>query len=387
MKVLRVIARLNVGGPAKHVSWLSSGLDQKGWENTLVYGEVEENESDMEFFAREMGVRMVKLKSMARSISIKDDLRCLFEIYKLIQKIKPNIVHTHTSKAGFLGRIAAITYNITHQRKIKIIHTFHGHTFQGYFSRPKERLFLLIERILGRFSDKIITISEQQYKEILETYKVGHPANHQIVKLGIDTSFANSLQRNSFRKDFKIAEDQKIFGIVGRIAPIKNHTLFLQSIADFNRIHTSKKTVFVIIGDGEPDLVAGLKKQTHDLGIDNLIFAGNQSNPSYFYGGIDFLVLTSLNEGTPVSILEAFACGIPVVSTNVGGVPDLIINNERGILIPSGDLKGLVNAYESLLVNDNTQIINQAKTYVVQNYSVTALVDSIDKMYRVLLND
>jgi len=381
-KVIRIITRLNVGGPSKHVSWLSDGLNKKGWKNIIVCGRVEQDEDDMSEFFNKFDLKKIEINSLKRSISLKDDLKSIFEIYKILKIEKPIIVHTHMAKAGLVGRVAVKLYNLTHKNKIKTVHTFHGHTFHGYFSPLKEKLFLNIERVLAKYAtDKIITISKQQYEEILNVYKVGTSKKHEVINLGIDTSFANNLDKESFRKDFNISFDAKVFGIVGRIAEIKNHKLFIDSVKEFNKFGY-KNIYFVIIGDGDKEYVNELKK--YSKGVDNIIFAGNQMNPKYFYGALDFLVLTSKNEGTPVSILEAFACKIPVISTAVGGVIDLIDDNERGLLARQ-EAKDLAQKYIYVLENNLDDMKIKAKEFVEKNYSIENLVGKVGKLYKQLI--
>jgi len=381
-KIVRIITRLNVGGPSKHVSWLSNGLNKKGWKNVIVCGKVEKYENDMSEFVEQFNLKKIEIDSLKRSISFKDDLKSIFEIYKILKIEKPLIVHTHMAKAGLVGRLAVKLYNLTHKNKIKTIHTFHGHTFHGYFSPFKEKLFLNIERFLAKYAtDKIITISKQQQQEILNVYKVGTKEKHEIINLGIDTSFANELDKKTFRKDFNIPVDAKVFGIVGRIAEIKNHKLFIDSVKEFNKFG-NKNIYFVIIGDGDKEYVNELKK--YSKGVDNIIFTGNQMNPKYFYGALDFLVLTSKNEGTPVSILEAFACKIPVISTAVGGVLDLIGKNERGLLVKQ-EAKDLAQKYKYALKNNLEGIKIKANEFVEKNYSIENLVNKIDKLYKELI--
>lgn len=382
-KVLRVITRLNVGGPTKHVSWLSSGLEQAGWSNLLVCGVVEDGEDDMAEFAFAHGLEVKYLKSLKRSIDFSNDLLAIKELYKLLCEFKPSIVHTHMSKAGMVGRAAVMYYNLLHRKKIKAVHTFHGHTFHGYFSPAKEMFFLWIERFLARFgTDAIITISPQQQAEILGTYKVGSKSQHRQINLGIDTSFANCLDKVGLRNTLRIPNESKVFGIVGRIAEIKNHRLFIDSAREFRAQHPNEDVWFVIIGDGDKPYVDELKKYAE--GVPNLIFAGNITNPNRFYGALDFLVLTSNNEGTPVSILEAFACNIPVVSTCVGGVIDLIGQNERGLLVKSNPSM-IAKTYAQMLRDDHSAATSRAKEFVDENYSVEGLVGKITKLYNELI--
>jgi glycosyltransferase involved in cell wall biosynthesis len=384
-KVLTIITRLNVGGATKHVTWLSAGLNHIGWSGLLVCGLVEDDEDDMAKFATDHSLEVQYLKSLKRSIDFRNDFIAIRDIYKLLCRYKPSIVDTHMSKAGLVGRIAVMSYNLVHGDKIKTVHTFHGHTFHGYFSPIKEKIFLWIERFLARFgTDVIITISPQQQTEILDTYKVGCRSQHRQINLGIDISFANSLNKFTLRKELHITNDSKVFGIVGRIAEIKNHRLFIDSAREFRVRNPDSNVHFVIIGDGEKSYVDGLKQYASD--IPSLIFAGNITNPSDFYGALDYLVLTSNNEGTPVSILEAFACGIPVVSTCVGGVIDLIGKNERGLLVAADSIQ-IADAYAQMLQTDHTVTTTRARQFVEEHYSVSGLVNKIDNLYHELVGE
>jgi glycosyltransferase involved in cell wall biosynthesis len=284
-----------------------------------------------------------------------------------------------------IGRVAAFFYKWMHRRTVKIVHTFHGHSFHGYFSKSKSKLFLTIERVLAKLiTDAIITISEKQQEEILGKYKVGKKSQHHMISLGVDLSFADNLDRHSFRKDYNIPETAKLFGIIGRMAPIKNHHLFIESIAYFNGQYDYEDVYFVIVGDGDASDVAELKKLADDKKLNNLVFSGNQDEPTYFYGALDYLALTSKNEGTPVSILESFACKIPIVATAVGGVPDLIGENVRGILAEQKS-SDLAEKYDYVLKNDMAEQKENAVTFVQKNYSVDNLSNNIESLYLYLL--
>lgn len=381
-KILRIITRLNVGGPTKHVAWLSSGLAEKGWSGQLICGTVEGDEDDMSSFVTEYGIEVQSLNSIKRSIDIRSDAKAIREIYKLLCDYRPAIVHTHMSKAGLVGRSAVMFYNVLHKEKIKTVHTFHGHTFHGYFSPAKERLFLWIEQFLaGYATSAIVTISPQQQGEIRDVYKVGKAGQHHQINLGIDTGFAKQLDRESLRQELGIPQNSKVFGIVGRIAEIKNHHLFIDSAREFFARHPEYDVRFVIIGDGEKSYVDGLKFYASD--VPRVIFAGNRTDPRQFYGLLDYLALTSKNEGTPVSILEAFACGIPVVSTGVGGVVDLIGKNERGLIV-APTVMAISDGFWHLLNADHAMTTTLAKEFVELNYSVNGLVRKIDSLYKVL---
>ncbi len=383
MKILRIIARLNVGGPARHVTWLAGGLLEYGYSTVLVYGKVEANEESMEGLVLQQSIPSYCLSSLSRSIHPVKDLLVVWDLFGMMRKVQPDIIHTHTSKAGFCGRLAGAMYRLVTKKKIQIVHTYHGHTFHGYFSRFTHFVFLIIERFLADFcTDKIVTLSDRQKNEIMETYKVGKPEQHYIVPLGLNFNFTKELDRLALRNKFQVSKGEFVFAIVGRVAPIKNHRLFIEAAMIFMRTNPGKPVRFAIIGGGESkilDDLMGLEARI-ELG-ENLLFCGNQEEPAQIYGFMDCLVLTSVNEGTPLSILEAFAASVPVVSTAVGGVPDTLGEGVRGLLVeqnPSSVAQGMQEVFEK----DNSSRTQLAREYVIQNFSLENLYSRIDGIYR-----
>ena len=384
-RVLRIIARLNVGGPAKHVSWASQGLNRIGWCNLLVYGDVESNEDDLSHFARKCGIRLLKLPTLSSSISLFKDLRCILSLYSILDRFRPLICHTHTSKAGFLGRLSVLLWRILHpfSKAPMVVHTFHGHTFHGYFSPWKHRLFLWIERLLALLgSDVIITISSQQQKEILDTYQVGNLKQHKIIPLGVETDFALELDFNSLRDSFGISSQSTVFGIVGRLSSIKNHKLFFEAIQVFQGSGDSTDVHFLIVGGGSREFETLLRDLVGSMELKNVHFTGNVEDPRQIYGALDCLVLTSINEGTPLSILEAFACGIPVIASAVGGIVDLLgVQGERGILISDPKPSEFTSQFQSITDEIPTQKVALARQFVQERYSVNRLIKDLDQLY------
>src|SRR5688572_27866489 len=254
-RIVRIIARLNVGGPAKHVVWLTSGLEDAGYRSLLVAGTVPEGEEDMSYFADEAGVKPLYIPEMSREISLKDAVTT-WKLFRLFVREKPDIVHTHTAKAGTVGRVAGFFYRwltpgvfIGRPRACKFVHTYHGHVFHSYYGRLRTQMFLTIEKVLARLvTDRLIVVSQQQAEEIGRTFRVGHTDQIRIIRLGLDlnvfTNYAN--RRALFRKELGIPDDTVLVGIVGRLTEIKNHEMFLESIARLNR----ERAKFVIIGDG-----------------------------------------------------------------------------------------------------------------------------------------
>jgi glycosyltransferase involved in cell wall biosynthesis len=366
MRVLRLIARLNVGGPAQHVVWLHEGLAAHGVESLLVTGTVPTGEQDMSDFAAAHGVTPVVIPSMSRELSPRD-LLTIWRVWRLMVRFRPDIVHTHTAKAGAVGRIAGLLY-----RRPKFIHTFHGHVFHGYYGKWKTRLFIAIERMLARLNtDRIVVLSEQQLHEIRDEFRVGRAEQFAIVPLGIDLDEIRSAS---------IEHEELVIGIVGRLTAIKNHDLFL-------RVARRVPASFVIYGDGAER--AALEQRAPG----NVRFAGTRPARE-IYAEVDIVALTSRNEGTPLALIEAMACGKPVISTAVGGVVDLLGAiterregfdvRERGISVASDDDVGFSAGLEHLLGSEalRRELGERGRAYVEQTHSKERLVADILALYR-----
>ena len=410
IKIIRVIARLNVGGPAKHVAWLTAGLQDREWESLLVAGSVAAGEEDMGYFAAALGVRPLLLKEMSREISFKDALT-IWKLYRLFTREQPDVVHTHTAKAGTVGRSAGLLYRwftpatlIGRPRRCHFVHTYHGHIFHGYYGQQKTRVFLLIEKLLARLiTSRIVVVSEQQRREIHETFGVGRAEQFQVIPLGLDlSSFAEpEKRRQAFRNELGVQESDILVGIVGRLTEIKNHELFLQAISQFKRAHSvgTAPVKFVVIGDG--NLRESLEKTTATLSLnDDVIFAGSRRDSENFYAGLDAVALTSKNEGTPLSLIEAMANGIPVISTAVGGVVDLLgeCDSEaggtvqyqvcrRGVRVPPNDANAFAAGLERLVSDANlrNELGIRGREFVESNYSRERLLVDIRALYRELM--
>ncbi|MGI8567081.1 MAG: glycosyltransferase, partial [Pyrinomonadaceae bacterium] len=314
MKVVRIIARLNVGGPARHVTWLTAELPRVGYDTVLIAGTVPPGEDDMTYFARAQGVRPVIISEMSREISLKDAIT-VWKLYRLFVRERPDVVHTHTAKAGTVGRVAGLLYRwltpsilVARPRRCRFVHTYHGHVFHSYYGRLKTRLFLMIEKILARVAtDRIVCLSAQQFREIHHEFGVGRAEQFAVVPLGLDTDvFANpAVRRKAARKELGIsADDCLVVGIVGRLTEVKNHQLFLKAAARYDKEQCERgslarqKARFVVVGDGH--LRANLEAHAHSLGIgEKMIFTGLRGDPENFYAALDIVALTSLNEGTP----------------------------------------------------------------------------------------
>src|SRR5215213_267296 len=403
-KVIRIIARLNVGGPAKHVVWLTSGLKDAGFDTLLVTGTVPEGEEDMSYFADEAGVRPLYFPEMSREISLKDAIT-VWKLFQLFLREQPDIVHTHTAKAGTVGRTAGFLYRwltpgalIGRPRECRFVHTYHGHVFHSYYGRNRTRLFLAIERLLARIiTDRLIVVSKQQSVEIGEKFRVGRSGQIKVIPLGLDLGlFAEHASRRAkFRHELCVPDDAILIGIVGRLTEIKNHQMFLNVVARLKSIDPACRRQgavrFIVIGDGS--LRDSLEAQRHALALDkDVIFVGGRKDPEYFYPALDIVALTSRNEGTPLTLIEAMANARPVVATSVGGVVDLlgdVVEDgpyqvcRRGIGVPPGDEEAFVAAL-SRIIRDRSlrhELGERGLEFAEVNYSKERLLEDIKGLY------
>jgi glycosyltransferase involved in cell wall biosynthesis len=409
VKVLRIIARLNVGGPARHVVWLTDGMKSAGYDTLLVAGVVPPGEDDMSYIAAAAGIAPVIIPDMSREISLKDALTT-WKLFRLMRRERPAIVHTHTAKAGTVGRIAGLMYRwltpaalIGKPRACRFVHTYHGHVFHSYYGRAKTRLFLGIERLLARLgTDRIVVVSEQQRREINEEFRVGKPEQFAVIPLGIDTSaFADWQERRPrLRAELKVSESEVLIGIVGRLTEVKNHALFLRAAATCRTLVQSRRLRFVIIGDGK--LRPELETQAKALLLgDDVVFLGTRNDPENFYPALDIVVLTSLNEGTPLTLIEAMANARPVIATEVGGVVDLlgpIVSPadaesryaicERGLLAKSEDSEGLARGLARLIEDEELRhsLGQRGHDFVGSKYAKERLLNDMSDLYAQLVN-
>jgi glycosyltransferase involved in cell wall biosynthesis len=409
MKILRVIARLNVGGPARHVVWLSAGLKQLGHETVLVTGVVPAGEDDMNYFAEAAGIQPVMIRQMSREIS-PNDLLAAWKVYRLMLREQPDIVHTHTAKAGAVGRVAGMMYRwltpsvlVGKTRRCRFVHTYHGHVFHSYYGPGKTRMFLAIERLLARaVTDRIVVISEQQRQEINGRFLVGRSDQFEVIPLGLDLNIFSDWQnrREKVRSELHATDDELLVGIVGRLTEVKNHEMFLRSAARFKKIAATEtftaRVRFVIIGDGR--LRSSLETKTSELGLtDDVIFLGTRNDPENFYPALDVVALTSVNEGTPLTLIEAMANERPVIASAVGGVVDLLGPRvadadgyticERGISFSSNDDEGFANGLRRLLSDAalRARISAAGGDFVRANYGKDRLIRDISNLYERLL--
>lgn len=395
IKILRVVSRLNIGGVSVHLATLDHVFNDIEYDSYLIFGRISDGEGDMRYlFGKSQ--KMFFITHLQREINLIRDLTALIKIIHKIIVIKHDIIETHMSKAGFLVRIAAIFLNFFNKKKISTIHMFHGNVFYGYFSSIKSKFFLKIEQILSRFTDVVIAISETQKKDLTSKYNICPRQNIVTINLGFNLMPFCHLS-NLSKKGDRLDDCRKIrIGIVGRLVPVKNHKLFLDSAKLILQSLPNINFEFLIVGDG--GLKNELIKYCNIIGISEVVeFTGWIKNLPLFYSNLDILLLTSINEGTPVSIIEAMASRVAVISTDVGGVRDLLGNStndldsnglfnicERGIKCQSNALS-VAMAIEYMIEKEcykDIKLLNRSQRFVIQNYGDNLLGVNLDRVYK-----
>ncbi len=391
-RVLILINRLNLGGPAFHVATLTKYLSPE-FEMLLVAGTKDDSEESSDYIVKNMGLNFVSLPEMHRSLNPFKDYRSYKALRKMIREFKPDIVHTHAAKAGALGRLAAL-----HEKVPVIIHTFHGHVFHSYFSPFKTKIFLKIERYLAKKSSGIIAISERQKKDLTLKYRVSTVAKVHMIPLGFDLrSFRENIseKREAFRKKYLLEDDEIAIGIIGRLVPVKNHPLFLASAASILK-QTKKKVRFFVIGDGESKEL--LFREAEALGLDytyfrskpikaDLTFCSWIKDVDVAISGLDIVALSSHNEGTPVSLIEAQAGDKPVISTNVGGIENVVVKNGTALLVDSNDYIDYAEQLLRLIEDDELRhrLGNNGWEFVREKFHFTRMIKEVSMLYKQLL--
>ncbi|MGH2933917.1 MAG: glycosyltransferase family 4 protein [Gaiellaceae bacterium] len=384
MKVLRVIARLNVGGPALHVAYLTAGLAERGYDTTLVAGTIARGEESMAFVADAHNVKIEPLVELHREISPIRDLRAIVRLAQLIRRERPTILHTHTAKAGAVGRIAALLARDA--RPPIVVHTFHGHVLRGYFGRVTTLGFRTLERLLARTTTALIAVSPEVRDDLVALH-VAPASKFTVVRLGIDLAQRvdnDDAQRRETRRQMGLRDDAFVVGWVGRMTAVKNTDSVVRALQQL--VERGIDAYAVLVGDG-PDR-DHLERYAHELGvIKRCLFLGYQEDVARFYDAIDVLLLTSVNEGTPVSVIESLAAGRPTVATRVGGIPDVVRDGVDGFLVDYADPVGLADRLAELATDPQRRAEMGAagRARVVERYAVGRLVEDVDKLYRSLL--
>jgi glycosyltransferase involved in cell wall biosynthesis len=384
LRVLRVIARLNVGGPALHTVILNDGLRQRGYDTLLVYGSVGPQEASFEELAKARGLPTVYIPQLGRRISLFDDARAFAHVVGAIWRWSPDVVHTHTAKAGTLGRIAALVYNTASRRarRCAVIHTFHGHVLEGYFGPLGSAVVRAIERTLARITDRIVTISVRQREDITRRFGIAPARKVATVPLGLELGSLLKLEdRAGGRLTVPTELEDVVVGYVGRLVSIKSLDTLVRGVA-IARARLPKIRL-LIAGDGQER--PRLEQLVGELGLtDRVEFLGWRSDLASLYRRMHVFVLTSINEGTPVSLIEAMAAGVPVVASSVGGVPDVVDGGVTGVLVPPRQPEAVAAAIVAAIVESDRAAVMaaRARQSVRERFDSARLVQETEAMYR-----
>lgn len=382
IRILRVIARMNVGGPAIHVTALHSRLDPQRFDSMLVSGSENAGEGSMYDYAAARGVYPTIVPEMrgVATLAPRDGI-ALARLVRIAREFRPHIVDTHTAKAGFLGRLAAKIAGVP-----AVVHTYHGHVLHGYYGGLRTTILRGMERGLAQITDRIIAVSHQIKAELVE-HGIASAERIHVVPLGLELGqFLNAESTGgAFHREFGLAPGTPLIGIVGRVFPIKNHRLFLNAMARLASLHPDAR--FVVVGDGI--LRAGMEDLARTLGIrERTIFTGWRQDLPAIYAALRVLVVSSDNEGTPMSAIEAMASGVPVVATRVGGLPDLVKDGQSGLLVPANDAAAMTDAVSQLLSNDILRAaMGQRARLDAAPFSVERLASDMERVYMDVLQD
>ncbi|MEO8066090.1 MAG: glycosyltransferase [Flavobacteriales bacterium] len=406
-RVLRIINRFNLGGPTHNVAYLSKYLAPE-FETLLVGGKWGENEEGSQHILDNLGLEPVFLPEMQREVAPWRDRAAYRRIKQIIQEFKPDIVHTHAAKAGAVGRMAAADLGVP-----VIVHTFHGHIFHSYFGQVRTQLYKSIERFLARRSTRIVAISDRQKEELVDEHRICPAEKVTVIPLGFDLSRFQTDQatkRKLFRKVYGVDDDEIAIGIVGRLVPVKNHDLFLNALQNVSE-RTGKRVRAFIVGDGEErerleqkvialgmSMAKGPYFNGHGFGHGvngkpvvakaTVTFTSWIKEIDIVNAGVDLVALTSLNEGTPVSLIEAQASNRPIVSTAVGGIENVVLPGRTALLSASEDQGALADNMLRIVEDDQLRASMSIAgwQHVKAKYHFSRLVEDTADLYRSLLN-
>jgi glycosyltransferase involved in cell wall biosynthesis len=390
IKVVHVITRFDKGGSAENTFLTVRDLDKDRYDVTLIRGlsrqsligdqEARSVEKNLAALERD-GVVVVTIPELVRELAPLTEFRAFLCLFRLFRKRRPQIVHTHTSKAGILGRWAAFFSGVP-----IIVHTPHGHVFWGYFSRRKTRAFILLEKLTARITDRIITLTDREKADHLHVH-IAAENKFTTIHSGVDLSRFSGAVLNMARmkKELNLPEGSFIVGTTGRLTQIKGHIHLLEAAVKVRLLRPD--IYFVFLGDGE--LREALAKYAAGSGIaGNVMFAGWRSDVAAVLSAFDVFVFPSLNEGMGKAIIEAMAMGKPVIASDVGGIPDLVTHGCNGLLVPPGDSGALANAILDLYENaDKRKEMGEEGRKTAAGYSVDAMVQKIDALYQTCLNN
>jgi len=385
VRIARIVSRLAVGGPARHVCSLTAQLNSQRFQTWLICGPPDKGEHGGAEIAKEAGVEPIYVEQLRRRLGFWD-LNASLKISRLLAQIRPQIVATHTAKAGALGRSVALLRRLATHEKVRLIHTFHGHVFNNYFNAPITRAFISVERYLASLTDLIVTVSPSIRRQLIDEYQIVSADKVRVVPLGFDFGWLQDLPRHRgwLRARLHADDSTFIFGIVGRLANIKNPGMVLRAFARMLRQEPMDARL-VVVGDGE--LQQPLRVLARELAIeDRVLFCGWILDRARIFSDLDATCLSSNNEGTPVCLIESLAARVPVIATRVGGVEDVVTDKRDGELVGAGDEEAFAAAMIRA-ARGRAAIHRDRSAVVCNNYSTSRLVKDIENLYEEVLHD
>lgn len=375
IRVMRIIARMNVGGPAVQVSGLIRGINSIEFDQRLYTGHCAADEADF-LNSVATDINATRIEGLGRRISLSGDVKALLFLVKAIREFKPHVIHTHTAKAGFLGRIASL---ISLQQSIRV-HTFHGHLLHGYFGSFQRLLVIIVEKSLGVVTHQLLAVGDKVREDLLKA-GIGKKEKFGLMPPGLEIGILPyKTDTNAF---YGLNSERLHCAFIGRVTQIKRPDRFLDVVSEIKKRKVNLD--FLIAGDG--DLLETCKKRiaAEELPV---VVLGWQSNIERVLASADIVALTSDNEGTPLCLIQAGMAGIPVVTTNVGSVPEIVLNNATGI-ITNLDVQQIADALENLVNNPGLRIKlgKAAQEFTLANFGVQRLVHDHEKLYKRLLSN
>ena len=373
IRVMRIIARMNVGGPAVQVSGLMRGFNSNEFEHRLYTGFCATDEADyLDSVATD--IKAIRVEGLGRRVSLRGDIRAFLSLVKVIRVFKPQIIHTHTAKAGFLGRTASL---VSLQKSVRV-HTFHGHLLNGYFGTFKRTLVVIAEKALAFPTQQLLAVGNKVRQDLLEA-GIGSKEKFGLMPPGL--AIGNLPSKNDALTFFGLNNERLQCAFIGRVTQIKRPDRFLNVVSEIKKRNISLD--FFIAGDGE--LLEACRERiiAEDLPVKVL---GWQSNIEKVLSAADIVVLTSDNEGTPLSLIQAGMAELPVVSTNVGSVPEVVLDNATG-LITSLEVQEIADALEKLVTDKalRKRLGHAAQEFTLANFGVQRLVHDHEELYKTLL--
>ncbi len=373
-RVLRVITRLAVSGVSTHVTLANQVLTRRGWDTLLVHGRVQPDELEIDLPIDD--VAMHHIDTLARPIDPIADVRTAVSLLSVVRSFRPDIIHTHHSKAGMIGRSVAMLAGVPR------VHTFHGHVFEGYFGPRMSTAIVTAERLLATRTTRLVALGQLQRDDLLSR-GIGRPDRFEIVPLGLDLERYRGMDQAIARSDLGLPSTDIIVVMVGRLVPIKRVDRLMRVFA---AVHARRPDArLYIIGDGSERAAAEVQAAEAGLG-DAVTFCGWRSNTATWYAAADFVALSSDNEGTPLALIEAAAAGRPVVATAVGGVADVVRDGVTGLLAPATDEGALAEAMSRMADDPALRArLGAAAPAAAEGFGIERLVDDLERIYNRLL--